>query len=57
MNMMIRKLAAPEFAFSLTSEAAEQNYIILMKKYKVDLAAALMAQSDSTVNYGLEFRD
>lgn len=46
----------PEFFFKLSEEAAEKNFLILMRKYGGSLADALAAQKDSTVGYGSEFR-
>jgi hypothetical protein len=47
----------PEFSFELSEEAAKKNFLILMWKYGGRLSDALVAQEDSTVGYGLEFRD
>jgi len=46
----------PEFVFEMTPEAAEKNYLLLMKKYKGSLALALENHRESTMGYGSEFR-
>ena len=46
----------PEFSFKLLDEAAEKNFLILIRKYGGCLADALAAQKDSAVGYGSEFR-
>ena len=43
MSMEIRELTKPEFAFDMSMEAAERNYLLL-KKYDGSLAAAIWAQ-------------
>jgi hypothetical protein len=44
----------PEFSFELTSEAAQRNYLIL-KKYNLDLKAALNVNSSLPLGHGSEF--
>jgi hypothetical protein len=56
-TMPPRHPTQPEFTFDLTPEAAAKNYLVLMKKYNVNLGASLEAQRNSIVGYGLEFRD
>jgi hypothetical protein len=45
----------PEFAFEMTAEAAEKNFLVL-KKYNFDLDKAILAQKSSPLRYGSEFR-
>ena len=52
-----RRPTPPIFTFDLTREAAERKYMLLIHKHKGSLAASLESQRDSTVGYGLEFRD
>jgi hypothetical protein len=47
----------PEFSFELTSEAAHKNYLVLKNRYKLDLKAALDANSSSPLGCGSEFKD
>jgi hypothetical protein len=47
----------PEFCFELTDEAAEKNFLILMRTYGGHLSDLLASQQDSTVGYESEFRD
>ena len=54
-SMKIRKPTKPEFAFDMSMEAAERNYLLL-KKYDCSLAVALQAQGDSPLSMGSEFR-
>jgi hypothetical protein len=37
-------------------EAANKNFIILKQKFGGNLSKALLAQSDSPLGYGLEFK-
>ena len=53
--MEIRKPTKPEFAFNMSMEAAERNYLLL-KKYDGSLEAAIRAQGDSPLSMGSEFR-
>ncbi len=46
----------PLFEFDLSVEAAEKNYILLMRKFGGDLHRALHAQKDSPLSYGSEFK-
>ena len=55
MSMEIRELTKLEFAFDMSMEAAERNYLLL-KKYDGSLAAAIRAQGDSPLSMGSEFR-
>ena len=55
MSMKIRKPTKPDFAFDMSMEAAERNYLIL-KKYDGSLAVTLQAQGDSPLSMGSEFR-
>jgi len=55
MSMKIHKPTKPEFAFDMSMEAAERNYLLL-KKYDGSLAVALQAQGDSLLSMGSEFR-
>jgi hypothetical protein len=52
-----RQPSRQEFSFELSDEAAEKNFLILMRKYGGCLSDALAAQEDSMVGYGSEFRD
>jgi hypothetical protein len=52
-----RQPSRPEFSFELTDEAAEKNFLILMRTYGGCLSDSLAAQQDSTVGYGSEFQD
>ena len=54
-RMKIRKPTKPEFAFDMSMEAAERNFLLL-KKYDGSLAVALQAQGDSPLSMGSEFR-
>ena len=55
MSMEIRKPTKPKFAFDMSMEAAERNYLLL-KKYDGSLATAIRAQGDSPLSMGSEFR-
>ena len=44
-----RQPTPPEFSFKLTNKAAKKNYLVLMHKYKGNLAASLESQRNSTV--------
>ena len=46
----------PLFEFDLSVEAAEKNYILLMRKFGGDLHRALHAQKDLPLSYGSEFK-
>jgi hypothetical protein len=46
----------PLFDFSFSLEAANKNFIILKRKFSGDLSKALLAQSDSPLGYGSEFK-
>jgi hypothetical protein len=46
----------PIFKFDLSVEAAEKNYIILMRKFEGDLHKALHAQQGSPLQYGSKFK-
>jgi hypothetical protein len=46
----------PLFAFNFSLEAANKNFILLKRKFGGDLQKALLAQSDSQLGYGLEFK-
>ena len=50
-----REMRKPEFEFELTSEAALKNFLVL-KKYGLNLEAALEAQKGTPLEYGSEFR-
>jgi hypothetical protein len=52
----IQKPDKPEFAFEMTTEAAERNYLLLMQKYKSSLELALKSQQHSSLGIGSEFR-
>ena len=56
LEIPIRKPDKPEFAFEMTMEAAERNYLLLMQRYKVSLELALKAQQHSPLGMGSEFR-
>jgi hypothetical protein len=55
MSMKIHKPTKPEFAFDMSMEAAERNYLLL-KKYDGSLAVALQVQGNSPLGIGSEFR-
>ena len=55
-ELPIRKPDKPEFVFELTTEAAERNFLLLMKRYGGRLDLALKAQQDSPLGMGSEFR-
>jgi hypothetical protein len=55
MSMEVRKPTKPEFAFDMSMEAAERNYLLL-KKYNGSLGTAIRAQGDSPMSMGSEFR-
>jgi len=46
----------PLFAFEFSLEAANKNFIFLMRKFGGDLSKALLAQSDLPLGYGSEFK-
>ncbi len=46
----------PFFDFSFSLEAANKNFIILKWKFGGDLSIALLAQSNSPLGYGSEFK-
>jgi len=46
----------PLFAFEFNLEAANKNFILLKCKFGGDLSEALLAQSDSPLGYGSEFK-
>jgi hypothetical protein len=46
----------PLFDFIFSLEAANKNFIILKRKFGGDLSKALLAQSNSPLGYGLEFK-
>ncbi len=46
----------PLFAFEFSLEAANKNFILLTHKFGGDLSKALLAQSDSPLGYGSEFK-
>ena len=56
LDIPIRKPDKPEFAFELSMEAAERNYLLLMQKYEGSLELALKAQQHSPLGMGSEFR-
>ena len=56
MHMPIRRMEAPKFNFELSTEAAERNYLLLMKKYGGSLEIALKEQRNSPLGMGSEFR-
>jgi hypothetical protein len=51
-----RQPSKPLFDFSFSLEAANKNFINLKRKFSGDLSKALLAQSNSPLGYGLEFR-
>ena len=51
-----RQPSKPLFAFEFNLEAANKNYIVLKHKFGGDLSEALLAQSDSPLGYGSEFK-
>ena len=55
-NTEIQKSENPIFSFRRTHESGVRNSKILVE-FKVDLSAAVAAQKDRPVNYGLEFCD
>jgi hypothetical protein len=46
----------PLFEFNLLSKAAHKNYILLKHKFGVNIKKALLAQQDSPLSYGAEFK-
>ena len=46
----------PLFAFEFSLGAANKNFILLTRKFGGDLSKALLAQSDSPLGYGSEFK-
>jgi hypothetical protein len=46
----------PLFTFKFSLEAANKNFILLTRKFGGDLSKALLAQSDSPLGYGSEFK-
>jgi hypothetical protein len=46
----------PLFAFEFSLEAAHKNFILLKRKFGGDLLKALLAQSNSPLGYGSEFK-
>ena len=50
------KPTKPLFAFNFSLEAANNNFILLKRKFGGDLQKDLLAQSDSPLGYGLEFK-
>jgi hypothetical protein len=46
----------PLFASEFSLEAANKNFILLTRKFGGDLSKALLAQSDSPLGYGSEFK-
>ena len=61
---ILRRIAAtpcrhplkPLFVFEFSLEAANKNFILLKHKFGGDLLEALLAQSDSPLGYGSEFK-
>ena len=51
-----RQPSKPLFAFEFNLEAANKNFILLKRKFGGDLSEALLAQSDSPLGYGSEFK-
>jgi hypothetical protein len=51
-----RQPSKPLFAFEFSMEAANKNFILLTRKFGGDLLKALLAQSDSPLGYGSEFK-
>ena len=51
-----RQPSKPLFDFSFSLEAANKNFIILKRKFGGDLSKALLAQSNSPLGYGSEFK-
>jgi hypothetical protein len=51
-----RQPSKPLFAFELSLEAANKNFILLTCKFGGDLSKALLAQSNSSLGYGSEFK-
>ncbi len=49
------RLRAPDFAFELTQEAAQKNFILL-SKYNFNIKEALQSQRGTPLEYGSEFR-
>ena len=47
---------SPIFSFEPTEEAAQQNWMTLSQKFKLDLEAAIQAQSNSILGHGSKFR-
>mmetsp|Transcript_13224 Transcript_13224/g.28024 ORF Transcript_13224/g.28024 Transcript_13224/m.28024 type:complete len:842 (+) Transcript_13224:3970-6495(+) len=54
-NSPVEKLKAPDFAFELSQEAAQKNYLIL-SKHNFNLDEALKSQKGTPLEYGSEFR-
>ena len=51
-----RQPSKPLFAFEFNLEAANKTFILLMRTFGGDLSKALLAQSDSPLGYGSEFK-
>ncbi len=51
-----RHPSKPLFVFEFSLEAANKNFILLKHKFGGDLSEALLAQSDSPLGYGSEFK-
>ena len=51
-----RQPSKPLFVFEFNLEAANKNFILLKRKFGGDLSEALLAQSDSPLGYGSEFK-
>jgi len=51
-----RQPSKPLFTFEFNLEAANKNFILLKRKFGGDLLEALLAQSDSPLGYGSEFK-
>jgi hypothetical protein len=51
-----RQPSRPLFAFEFSLEAANKNFILLMRKFGGDLSKAILAQSDSHLGYESEFK-
>jgi len=51
-----RQPSKPFFAFEFSLEAANKNFILLKRKFGGDLSKALLAQSNSPLGYGSEFK-
>jgi hypothetical protein len=49
------QMQSPEFAFKLTKECAQKNFLVL-KKYDLHLEHALATQKRMPLEYGPEFR-